>query len=469
MSLARRLAGARRAIVRRLRHGGDAEKRSRRYLLAGAIGCFGVWTMSAGYLALMPPTFTSGFVLVMPGTGAGSSVNLPTLGQATSTSSSPFASPELSPTENYRKMLLSRRLLTAAAKAADENPDAFPAPRIDLADQTKLIAVKVTGRTAGQAAGRAEALRTSFLAMLDALRNDEIQMRDVAFRNQLAGYKVAVEQARQRLTAHEAETGLVSLEQYSVIVASVERSREALRDVDTRLANTRAGVAELTRQLGVTPEQAAAAMALRSDPLFQSLLEQLAKQETEMATLTGTHGPANPRVADLTAERAGVVAKLTARAAEVTGIRRNDILKLRDLSTREERARLFERIVGQTADAESLAATRAKLIEQIEAEQVRVSRLAPAASHLDDLRRDLQVAEAVFSSALARTDTSKSDYFASYPMVQTLEDPEVPSRKSGPLPSFALAGGFAATLLIIASLVLTWIRTALLQRILKSA
>ncbi len=87
---------------------------------------------------------------------------------------------------------------------------------------------------------------------------------------------------------------------------------------------------------------------------------------------------------------------------------------------------------------------------------------------LDDLKRDVQVAEAVFSSALARTDTSKSDYFASYPMVQTLEAPEVPQKPSAPLPLLAVAGGIAATILIIAALVLTWIRTALLQRILKS-
>ena len=112
---------------------------------------------------------------------------------------------------------------------------------------------------------------------------------------------------------------------------------------------------------------------------------------------------------------------------------------------------------------------RSKLAEQIDTEHARVMTLAPQASHLDDLKRDVQVAEAVFSSALARTDTSKSDYFASHPMVQTLEAPEVPHAPSAPLPVLAVAGGLGATILIIAALVLTWIRTALLQRILKSA
>ncbi len=457
------------ALMRRIRYGGSAERRIGRYIRTGAIGCAIAWGLSLGYLLLSPKTFTSGFVLVMPGTGEGSSLNLPTLGQATSTSSSPFASPDLSPTENYRRLLLSSRALKAAAEAAGETPEAFPTPKVELTDQTKLIGVKITGRSPTQAAMRAEALRIAFQTMLDALRKDEIETRESAHRSQLAAYKAAVAEARTKLTDYEASTGLVSIEQYSSIVASVEHLRDALRDADTKLANMRAGVTELSRQIGVTAEQANIAMTLRSDPIFQALLEQLAKQDTEDAVLNSTHGPTAARVVDLAAERAAVVAKLTARAAALTGNRRFDIQKSRDLSLHDERARLFERLVGQIADTEALAAMRNKLAEQIDTEHNRVMTLAPQASHLDDLKRDVQVAEAVFSSALARTDTSKSDYFASYPMVQTLEAPEVPRGPSAPLPILAVAGGFAATILIIAALVLTWIRTALLQRILKNA
>ena len=146
-----------------------------------------------------------------------------------------------------------------------------------------------------------------------------------------------------------------------------------------------------------------------------------------------------------------------------------DVTKLRDLSIHDERARLFERLIGEVADAEAMAAMQAQLTKQITVEQARVLKLASAASRLDDLKRDVQVAEAVFSSALARVDTGKADFYASYPLVQTLEMPELPSRPSSPLPMLAVAGGLAATILIISSLVLTWLRTALLQKILKSA
>jgi uncharacterized protein involved in exopolysaccharide biosynthesis len=456
------------AILRRLRGGGPMETRKQRYIATGVIGCVVIWSVSLAYLEFSPRNYTAGFVFVLPGTGASSSLDLATLGQATSTSSSPFSSAEMSPTENYRKMLLGRQLLAATADKVGEAPESFPTPKIELSDQTKLIGVKITGRTPAQAEARAEALQTAFQEMLDRLRTDEIETRDTAYRSRLSGYKGAVDGARQRLIDYEATTGLVSADQYGSIVASVERLRDIMRDVDSKLANQRAGVAELIHQLDVTPEQANIALLLRSDPTFQGLLDQFAKEEAEMATLIGTHGQNNPRVVDLQAERASTTGKMSARAVELVG-HRVDVLKSRDLSIHDERARLFERLIGQITDARGMEAMQGELASQIATEQARVLRLAPAASRLDDLKRDVQVAEAVFSSALARVDTTKADFYASYPLVQNFETPELPSRPSSPLPILAITGGFAATLLILASLVLTWLRTALLQRILKSA
>jgi uncharacterized protein involved in exopolysaccharide biosynthesis len=228
-------------------------------------------------------------------------------------------------------------------------------------------------------------------------------------------------------------------------------------------------VAELTRLLGTTPELATHAMVLRADPLFQALLETLAKQEAELATLAGIRGQANPRLQDAAAERASVLGKLAERGTELTGLKRAEVLKLRDVSLRDERARLFERLVSQVTEVTSLAAAQQQLAAQSIAEQARVIRLADEASRLENLRRDVQVAEAVFTSSLARIDTSKSDFFASYPMVQTLEAPLLPTRPSSPQPLLAFAGAVGATFLILATLVLSWLRLALFRKILKNA
>jgi uncharacterized protein involved in exopolysaccharide biosynthesis len=224
----------------------------------------------------------------------------------------------------------------------------------------------------------------------------------------------------------------------------------------------------MARLLGIGAQQATVAMVLRADPLFQSLLAESAKQDTEMATLAGTRGQNNPRVADLQAERAETIYRMVARGAELTGLKRDEVLKLRDLSVHDERARLFERLVGNAADASALAGKQAELESQIETEHQRVVAMAADVARLDDLKRDVQVAEAVFSSALARIDTSKADFYASYPLVQTLEQPTLPDAPSSPQKIIALGGGLAGTVFLLMTMVLTWLRIALLRKMLKS-
>ena len=84
-------------------------------------------------------------------------------------------------------------------------------------------------------------------------------------------------------------------------------------------------------------------------------------------------------------------------------------------------------------------------------------------------RHDYQVAEAVFASALARTDTSKAEVYASYPLVQVLADASLPESASSPRPKIALAAGVAATLMVVMALALTWLRRPLITRLLDKA
>ncbi len=455
-------------LRRRLLFGGARNSRARRYLQAAGGGMALIWGLSVGYLLLAPRSYTSGFVFILPGTGAGSSLNLQNLGQAVSTSASAFSSAEFSPTQNYRRMLLSHRVLGETANRLDIPFERFPTPRVELADQTKLITVAIPGPSAEAAEARAATLHEVFLGVLDLLRRQEIETRDLAYREMLAGFQAQLDAARQRLIEHQAATGLVSLDQYSTIVAAVERLRDQRREVSARLEQGRGTTNQLVRMLGSTAEQANAALLLRADPIAQELLGLLAKQEGELATLVGIRGQGNPRVVDLNAERASTLRRLSERVQEVTGERPANVLRLRDLSLREERAGLFQRLVGAMADNAGLEDMQRQLEMQIDSEQARTLALSDDASHLDELRRDVQVAEAVFSSALARLDTSRSDIFASYPMLQTLEAPGRPSKPSSPLAILAVAGGMGANFFLFLALGLTWLRAALLQRILRN-
>ena len=75
------------------------------------------------------------------------------------------------------------------------------------------------------------------------------------------------------------------------------------------------------------------------------------------------------------------------------------------------------------------------------------------------------MAEAVFASAIARSQSSKADIFASYPLVQVLEDPTLPDAPSSPRKKLSIAAGVAGSLLLGFALSLGWIRRAVIERL----
>ena len=104
--------------------------------------------------------------------------------------------------------------------------------------------------------------------------------------------------------------------------------------------------------------------------------------------------------------------------------------------------------------------------EELAKDRERVRALVDVASKLDTLNRDYKVADAVFASALARINTSKTDIFASYPMLQVAEPPTMPEKASSPNKIIAAAAGAGGTLFLLIGLGLAWVRRPLIDRIL---
>jgi uncharacterized protein involved in exopolysaccharide biosynthesis len=63
------------------------------YLLLGLLLNTAIWSAAFYYLKIVRPTYTSEWSLILPGSSPGVSINLPNIGQADSSSSSPFGGP----------------------------------------------------------------------------------------------------------------------------------------------------------------------------------------------------------------------------------------------------------------------------------------------------------------------------------------------------------------------------------------
>ncbi len=114
-------------------------------------------------------------------------------------------------------------------------------------------------------------------------------------------------------------------------------------------------------------------------------------------------------------------------------------------------------LIQRSAELAGLEARIAAMSRNLESYELRRKELGDVAARLDDLERDHRIANAVFSSALARIDASKSDIYASYPLLQLLQAPTLPERPSSPRPVFAIAGGALGSLLALMAWTLAWL------------
>ena len=77
---------------------------------------------------------------------------------------------------------------------------------------------------------------------------------------------------------------------------------------------------------------------------------------------------------------------------------------------------------------------------------------------LSDLKRNTQVAEAIFSANLTKLDINKSNIVGSYPLVQVISEPSLSEKPITPNKPLALAGAILGSLLSTTGIALFWLR-----------
>ena len=195
------------------------------------------------------------------------------------------------------------------------------------------------------------------------------------------------------------------------------------------------------------------------------MVQTFAAEGTKAIDSVGREAPIITTVATIAYPMTSAAA--LAQAANVTGIAKVQLTGL-DLAPAGARAELLSELVKMDAERAGVSEQYITLSARLAKEQVTLHSLAPTAARLQDLQRDFSVAEAVFATAIARAQSTKSDVYASYPLVQVLENPSLPDRPSSPNRKLALAAGAAATFMLLIGLVLGWVRSAVIRKVIKA-
>ncbi len=453
---------------RRVLQGGRLSDLGRlpRYTAIFLLGASGLWAPIMGYLATAPVKYSSYSSLILPGSGTSASVNLADIGQASSYANSAFSNGSISPTETYKRLLAADRILDAAALSVAVERKVFGAPRITLVDQTSLIHIETKGGSPEDAQRFGDALVAAFLVEVDALRADEIATREASSTGAIEDYTRSVSTTREAISDLQKRSGLVSVDQFREQVAAADRAMQQLRIEQSALARQSKRVAALEAALDLPPHAAAATLKLYADSQYMSLLKDVSVGAAQLAQTNATYGERHPLNLAARDTFQGARRAALLRGAEVTGLTTTQLQGL-DRAPEGQRAQLLSELVRESAKRAGLQQHVDTMSKQVETERERLATLAPLAAELEDRKRDFAVAEAVFASAIARAESKKTDVFASYPLIQILENPSLPNEPSSPRRKLSIAAGIAASLMLLAGLVLAWIRKPLISRLLS--
>lgn len=389
-----------------------------------------IWGTALLYLITASPTYVSEWMVILPDGGERANVSLPGIGEATSQSASAFGSPSQDPRENYKHIAQSQAVQAEAADILNIDPQNFEAPHVELIENSMLMQFQFKGTNPEAIREQSLAFHQALQTQLNELRVEESAQQDKGLQASLATSRRKLLTAQKRLSQYQARSGFSSDDQIGNLSTNVEQLRKERADILAQSRESGARQTTLAANLKLSPQQATEAFSLQSDPQFQQILGEYGKTSAALVELTSRFTANHPAVIDARAKNNAAQTALTARGRSLL----NKPVNLKSLerlglnnttSNSTAREQLFQDLVTVQVEKQGLDARAKEIDRQLANLEGRLKNLAQHKAVAGDLERDVQINEAIFSSALTLLDMGNSDMNGSYPQTQLVVGPNI--------------------------------------------
>jgi uncharacterized protein involved in exopolysaccharide biosynthesis len=417
------------------------------------------WSLALLYVKSAPRSYRSIMAVNLPGSTSQTRIDVPGVGGAFVENISPYASSQ-DPRENFKIIAESDEVLTLAAYQMKMTVDEFGSPRIKLVDGTTIMQLEFPGKTPAEARSKATAFYNAFEERLDQLRIQETLKREISFAATMRSSQEKLEFAQKRLSDYRAQSGLSSEEQIKELSTNIESLRKLRAEMSAEYRKADARSSQLASDSDLSAQEAAEAFTLQADALFQQTLKNLNEVSAGLVLLESRFTPNHPKVIQERVKQQEVSAALLSRAQLLLGRSVNqgyiNKLNLNNLSDASAREVLLRELVTTQVNQRGTAAQIREMDYQIAQLETRLRHLTQLQSSIDALKRNMQIAEAVFSSTLTKLDVDRSNAYDSYPLMQMVSKPSLPKTPSSPKPKLILGGTALASLLLTSGLIAHW-------------
>jgi hypothetical protein len=380
------------------------------------------------YLLLTKPRYETSWIVLLPGTERASTINLDNIGEARSSSNNAYGSVSISPKNTYREIALSDAVINTAAEKYGVEANAFSKPRITLVDQTPAMQFTLKGESQDELRHRAKLYNDIFHNTLDQLRSNEIERNIEGIENNLSEAKGRLSKARKDIVNYQTSSSIVSDKQFERWISDAEQLRADKIGTHIKIAQLKATITASLGQLGISQHQAQALLTLQANPVVASTLSTLSTKLAEQANIKSLYAAAHPARKKVGRETASLKKSIRLLLTEVPHLNQISDGQLYGL----------------------LASSNTETIKSIN-------------QKLADFKRAHQIAEAIFSSALAKLDTSRLDIYATYPLTQLLTQPGARVTRSRLQEKLMIVAAILIYGLLAVTLILSGVRQSFLQ------
>ncbi|MCT7984820.1 hypothetical protein NG796_16240 [Laspinema sp. A4] len=414
------------------------------YILFGLIGNIGIFSTTIFYTKQVAPTYRSEWSISIPGPKLSSYVYLPGIGQATSNVESPYNSNVADPRESYKLIARTDEVIEMAASQLNIPKNQLGRPRVQILVNSTLIQFQMESNSPESAQKKAFALQAALELRVQQLRQEEIQQQERNLTSTLDFAEHKLHDAQKRVSDYKRESILLDNDQIRDVSINLEQLRRQRDEQVAELQQVGARLQQLSADLGISVEEARDAFTLQSDAIFQQYLRAYSQGSSDRVQLSARFRPEHPALIAKTEEWEATQLALLQRSEFLLG-RPMQLGQLKQLnipsnnSERAERSQLLQDLIMFQNQYRGLEAQLQKMEQQLIDNQTRLSRLSIEKTQLDNIQRDVQIAEAVFSSMLTQLDLSQANVSVSYPPMLLLTQPNLPDQPTAPKKLLLLA------------------------------
>ncbi|HEY9809156.1 MAG TPA: hypothetical protein V6D13_07420 [Halomicronema sp.] len=421
-------------------------------LLNGAI-----WAAAIAYIKLTPSTYTSEWTIFLPAASSSANVNVSdTNSQVEGSNQSPYQTlVRVDPRQNYIFIANSRTVLSAAAASVQMSVEDFGTPLVGTNKNDTLMSFKIDGSSPAEAQRKAQALYKAFVQQIDSLREEmgekEFQRQQSENQQMLKDSQEKLEAANKELAQYVSQSPLRRSEQIAEFAGSLESLKKERELTLASLQQTSSRLQQLGSSLNISVQEASDIITLQADEIFLKQWADYSTASANLSSLLAQWRPGSPQIDNAEAKLITAKYALQARASAVLGkeVGEETLQQFNGSlnSTGGTRETLFQELVTLQADQKGYAAKLKSLDEQITQLDSQVKLLIQEKFKLNDLERNAKVADNYFTSTMAQLNFSKPEVATSYPVVQLIADPNLPTESSGPDKKMPVLGALAFTLL----------------------